>query len=55
MKNLLLAIILIAPIADSCQIQEERATPKNQKIEKYAEDIINTHSIPGMAIAVLKP
>lgn len=54
MKNLLLAIILIAPIVDSCQIKEERATPKNQKVEKYAEDIINTHSIPGMAIAVLK-
>lgn len=54
MNKILLVILVLVPVLKSCQPKEENSLPKNPEIEEYISEVIDNHSIPGMAVAVIK-
>jgi len=54
MKKILLLIILVTPFLESCTTNPDETEVKDQRIKKYLVEMQNNHSIPGMAVAVIK-
>ncbi|MBW2938066.1 serine hydrolase [Aureisphaera sp. CAU 1614] len=54
MKKVLLITFLLGFIFKSCQSKREIQSSKNLEIEEYITEMMNNHSIPGLAVAVIK-